>query len=178
MAPAALKDSLKSAWCDREIGRTRRARHIGIAQGIQGDCMRLIQSAATYVGGVDQPRTGSIQVRDEGVSAHRGGLISAWRGNSSLTGNAGNVSITRGIHGNAAGLRCPAAALAQKGGIDERRSARGSGIELRHEDEVQRVLKSARCSGEASSRSTGYISVAWGVQRACGSSAGAIGTSA
>ncbi len=144
--------------------------------------MRLIQSAATYVGGVDQPRTGSIQLRDEGVSAHWGGLISAWRGNSSLTGNAGNVSITRGItrgiHGDAAGLRSPAAALAQKGGIDERRSARGSGIELRHKDEVQRVLKSARCSGEARSRSTGYISVACGVERDCGGSAGAICTSA
>src|SRR5258708_32137066 len=136
MAPAALKDSLKSAWCCREVGRTGRARHVGIAQGIQRDCMRLIQSAATYVGGVDQPRTGGIQLRHEGVCAPRGSLISAWRRNSSLTGNAGNVSITRGIHGNAAGQRSPACALAQKGGIDERRSARGSGIELRDRKSV------------------------------------------
>src|SRR5258706_15664973 len=119
-----------------------------------------------------------MKLRDEGVCPQRAGLISAGCGNSILSGNAGKESFARGIHGDAAGLRSPAAALTQKGGIDERRSARGSGIELRHKDEVQRVLKSARCSGEARSRSTGYISVAWGVQRACGSSAGAIGTSA
>src|SRR5690348_9912465 len=137
MAPAPLKDSLKSARCYGKVRRTGRARHIRIAQGIQGDCIRLIQSAATYVGRVDQSRTGRIKLRDEGVCARGGGLISAWRSNSSLTGNAGNVSITRGIHGNAAGLRSPAAALAQKGGIDQRRRPRGRGIELRHEDEVR-----------------------------------------
>src|SRR2546430_770080 len=134
MAPAALKDSLKSAWCYREVGRTRRARHVGIAQGIQGDGMRLIQSAATYIGGVDQPRTGGIQLRHEGVCTPRGCLISARRRNSSLTCNTSDVSITCGIHGNAAGQRSPAAALAQKGGIDQRRRAKGRGIELRHED--------------------------------------------
>ena len=119
----AATGRLEGPWGRREVAGVGPPGHVGVAVGVHRDPEGLlIKAVAAKVGGVDQSRTGGIELRHEDVggAAGKGGLEGP-RGRGKVVGygEARHVGVAGGVHGD------PAASIiataSEVGGVGEYR---------------------------------------------------------
>ena len=70
---------LESPQGRRKVGRERRARHVGIAARVHGNCCAPVGIGAAEESGVRERRAGGIELRDERVAGSAAALIAPIR---------------------------------------------------------------------------------------------------
>ena len=150
---------LECARGRREVGRGGNAGHVGIARGVDGDAVALLEdgAAAAQVGGVDEPAADRIQLGHKGIGSAGTAEGATGSGRLESPRSSGKVRRVRSARhvGAAEHVECDTEALfeaaaAEVGGVDQPAAGR---IQLR--DEGIFVAAVRRLERRRSSREVG-----------------------